>query len=396
MSYTRPKTLKDGSVRHYAVYLGADGRYHEEGGFKTAKEAAKVAVQREHDAARGDWASPTAGRTSFADYVEDDYWPTTQHLEVSTRTAYRYYLDKHFLPRFGKLPMRRIGPTMIQSWVNDATRDGLSARSVVKYHAFLHKIFSRAVVHKVIPTNPCAHTALPKVVAQPKRIITVEQFDAILANIPARYRMMVLLAIETGLRWGELIALRPVDIDLTARIVTVRRTVVEVAKKHSPTGERCFVKDYPKDDEQRQVQIEKATCRQLRAHIKQFAIADTDLLFTSTAGTAISRNNFRTKLWAPAVTKAKVEQKVTFHNLRAAHASWLLAGGADIIVVQHRLGHRQITTTQQYTGTLPDAGDRALAAYRRIRQGTSPPKPSGAGATGRASSPTRRQKPAAR
>src|SRR4051795_13206638 len=93
MSYTREKTLKNGSVRHYAVYLGADGRYHEEGGFKTAKEAARVAARRESDAARGDWVSPTAGRTTFADYVERTYWPTTAHLEVSTRAAYRYNLD---------------------------------------------------------------------------------------------------------------------------------------------------------------------------------------------------------------------------------------------------------------------------------------------------------------
>jgi integrase len=55
---------------------------------------------------------------------------------------------------------------------------------------------------------------------------------------------------------------------------------------------------------------------------------------------------------------------VTLHNLRTAHASWLLA---DIVVVQDRLGHRQIATTQQYTGILPDAGDRAVAAFRRIR-----------------------------
>ena len=100
-----------------------------------------------------------------------------------------------------------------------------------------------------------------------------------------------------------------------------------------------------------------------------YHVRDDDLLFTSTAGTALSRNNFRTKYWAPAVKAAKVDQQVTFHNLRAAHASWLLAGGADIIVVQERLGHRRITTTQQYTGTLPDAGERALAAFRRIRYG---------------------------
>jgi site-specific recombinase XerD len=101
----------------------------------------------------------------------------------------------------------------------------------------------------------------------------------------------------------------------------------------------------------------------------EYAVRDGDLLFTSTAGTALSRNNFRTKYWAPAVKAAKIEQKVTFHNLRAAHASWLLAGGGDIIVVQERLGHRRIETTRQYTGTLPDAGERALAAFRKIRYG---------------------------
>lgn len=99
----------------------------------------------------------------------------------------------------------------------------------------------------------------------------------------------------------------------------------------------------------------------------EFGVRDGDLLFTTSSRTMLSRNTFRTKFWLPAVKKAKLEQKVTFHNLRAAHASWLLAGGADIVVVQERLGHRQITTTQQYLGTLPDAGERALAAFRKIR-----------------------------
>jgi integrase len=209
------------------------------------------------------------------------------------------------------------------------------------------------------------------VVAKPKRIVTVAQFEKILIGIPARYRMLVLLAIETGMRWGELIALRPVDVDLKKGIVTVQRTIVEVARKNSPTGHRLFVKDYPKHDEQRLVSIDRATCKQLREHMVEYGVRDGDLLFTSTAGTPLSRNNFRTKYWAPAVKSAKLEHTVTFHNLRAAHASWLLAGGADIVVVQERLGHRRIETTQQYTGTLPDAGQRALAAFRKIRYGDS-------------------------
>ena len=82
--------------------------------------------------------------------------------------------------------------------------------------------------------NPCAHTELPKVLAVRKQIITVEQFEKILAKVPGQYRMMVLLALESGLRWGELVALRPVDIDFECGVVTVRRTIVEVAKKNSP------------------------------------------------------------------------------------------------------------------------------------------------------------------
>lgn len=371
MAHATRRTLKDGTVRFYARYLGTDGAYHEQGGFKSRRDAEKAAAKLEVDAGRGEWASPTTSRATFADYVEKWYWPTTAHLEVSTRAAYRYYLDKHFIPRFGKLPMRRITAAVVQSWVNDASASGLSARSVVKYHKLLHRIFARAVIDRVVPFNPCSHNELPKVVLKPKDIITVEQFEAILDGVSERYRTMVLLAIETGLRWGELIALRPIDVNFTTRTVTVRRTVVEVARKNSPTGERCFVKDYPKDDEQRRIQIEKATCSKLREHMVAYGVRDTDLLFTSAAVTPISRNNFRSKVWLPAVEAADLGRNVTFHNLRAAHASWLLAGGADIVVVQERLGHRQIMTTQQYLGALPDAGERALAAYRKIRGQTS-------------------------
>jgi integrase len=367
MAYVRVRTSKDGTPRYVARYLGADGKYHEEGSFLNRRDAVKAAASQEVDAARGDWTSAVAGRVNFAEFVARTYWPTTEHLEVSTRAAYRYNLDRHFLPRFGSVQLRKISPELVQSWVNDATCSGLSPRTVVKCHALLHRIFNRAIVARAVIANPCAYTELPKVIIKPKQIITVETFDAILAGVPAKYRMMVVLAIETGVRWGELIALRPVDIDFARHIVNIQRTIVEVARKNSPTGERCFVKEYPKDDEPRTIQIEAATCGMLTTHIAENQISDVGLLFTSLANTPISRNNFRTKYWRPAVVAARTSQSVTFHNLRAAHASWLLAGGADLQIVKERLGHAQISTTQQYLGTLPDAGDRALAAFRRIR-----------------------------
>jgi integrase len=81
----------------------------------------------------------------------------------------------------------------------------------------------------------------------------------------------------------------------------------------------------------------------------------------------ISRNWFRRSVWGPACEAANLGFKPRVHDLRHAHASWLLAGGADIQVVKERLGHASIMTTQRYLHTLPDADDTALDALARIR-----------------------------
>jgi site-specific recombinase XerD len=82
----------------------------------------------------------------------------------------------------------------------------------------------------------------------------------------------------------------------------------------------------------------------------------------------MSRNTFRTKVWLPALEQADLGFHVRMHDLRHAHASWLLAGGADLKTVMDRMGHRQIQTTQKYLHSLPDADDTAIAAFQRTRQ----------------------------
>ncbi|MDT4958010.1 MAG: hypothetical protein QOD31_1809, partial [Pseudonocardiales bacterium] len=87
---------------------------------------------------------------------------------------------------------------------------------------FLHAIFERAIIDQVVTVNPCAHTVLPKFVKQPKKAITPEQFETLLGEIPERYRILVLVAIETGARWGEVAALRPIDVELDSGEIHVR------------------------------------------------------------------------------------------------------------------------------------------------------------------------------
>ncbi len=82
---------------------------------------------------------------------------------------------------------------------------------------------------------------------------------------------------------------------------------------------------------------------------------------------------FRTHVWLPAVEAADIPFSVTVHGLRAAHASWLLKGGADLEVVRERLGHSSIVTTQKYLGTLDETDETAIDALSRIRSRGSRP-----------------------
>jgi integrase len=82
----------------------------------------------------------------------------------------------------------------------------------------------------------------------------------------------------------------------------------------------------------------------------------------------IGRDWFRKNVWNQALEASGLPFRITPHSLRHAHASWLLAGGADLQVVKERLGHGSIATTQRYLHTLPETADAALDALARIRK----------------------------
>jgi Phage integrase family len=151
--------------------------------------------------------------------------------------------------------------------------------------------------------------------------------------------------------------------------VSVEDTIVETSKKNSPTGERFLVKRYPKNNEPRTFGVRQAWLDEVAAHIRTKSIAGSDLLFTTRVGTPISRKTFRTQVWLPTVRASGVDFSVRIHDLRHAHASWLLAGGSDLRSVMERMGHHQIQTTQKYLHALPDADRKNLDALVRIARG---------------------------
>ena len=367
MAWTRERDNAAGQRRHTGYYRDPAGNTRSAGTFTNQRTALRAGQRAEGKVEDGSWIDRQAGRVTFRAYVEEIWWPS-RHLEVTTKAGYRSYLDKHFLPYFGDMPLADILPSTVQLWVTHAASEGLSARSITKYHGMLKTIFKRAVRDRLIGYNPCTDTELPKAIARKSRTLTPEEFQAILSHVPERFLPLVLTEIETGLRWGELIALRPRHVDFLRRAITVEETIVEVSRKLSPTGQRFIVKPYPKDDEPRTLGVRPQLLDALSGQITRLGLSRDDLLFPSTetaGGNPLSRNTFRTRYWLPTLQAAGLGFHVRMHDLRHAHASWLLAGGADLKTVMERLGHSQIQTTQKYLHTLPDTHEQALAALTR-------------------------------
>jgi integrase len=366
MAYVVQRNYKSG-IRFTGFYVDPDGIKRSAGNYNTRRDALRAAHREETKVREGRWHDASRGEITFADYVAT-VWLPSRHVEASTLAGYQSYLNRQFLPFFGRKKMGKILPSDIQAWVTTAAAAGLSPASLRKYHVMLHSVFKRAVRDRIITFNPCAETELPKVVAKRARTLTPEEFRRLVEAIPDRHRLMIQVAIETGLRWGELIALRPRHLDVVRRTLTVEETIVEVPLRAAPQGQRMILKPYPKDNEPRTMGLRPELLDQLTAWIQDRSIGRDDLLFTTREGTPISRNTFRTRVWTPAVKASGVDFNVRIHDLRHAHASWLLAGGADLRSVMDRMGHNLIQTTQKYLHALPDADQRNLDAFTRITE----------------------------
>jgi integrase len=313
MAWVKQRTTSDGVKRWIACYRDPEGRQRSAGTFSSKRAAERAGNREEQRVLAGSWRDHSLGEVRFRDYVETEWLPS-KHIEPTTKAAYQSNLDRHFYPFLGRKQLHQITPGLVQDWVTKAAAGGLSARSIRKYHTMLHSIFVRAVRDGLIVANPCAHTELPKVIAKTSRTLTPDEFDVLIAAIPQRYRLMVDTAIETGMRWGELIALKPRHIDFLRRTVTVADTIMEVSKRHSPTGERYVAKPYPKDNEARTFGVSQDWLDQVAEHIKTHQLGRDDLLFATTAGTPISRNTFRTRVWKPAVKASGVSFNVRMHD----------------------------------------------------------------------------------
>jgi integrase len=251
---------------------------------------------------------------------------------------------------------------------------GVSAVTVAKAYRLLKAVFNTAVDDELIRRNPCRIKGAGQEKSAERPVLMVTQVYALVAATDERYRVLVLLAAFTSLRWGELAALRRSDIDAQARTVRVTRQLNE-----RDGGGLTF--GPPKSEAGvRIVAIPELITPDLAAHIMTYARPGADgLIFTSPGGGPLRHTNFRRRFWVPALAAAGLPA-MHFHDLR--HTGNMLAAdaGANLRELMERMGH---STTRAATVYLHGGTERQQAIADELSRqpaeqlGRSKTKPSG-------------------
>lgn len=291
----------------------------------------------------GMYVDPGRGRITVGAWSRR-WLDTKVDLKPSTRTRYEGLLRVNVLPRWADVRLVDVTHEGVAAWVADLSASGLSAATVRQAHRVLSLAFALAVRDGRLARNPASHVPLPRAARQEKVFLTVEQVEQ-LADAACGYRLVILFLAYTGVRFGELAALRVRRLDLMRRRAEVVEAVAEVR------GRAVF--STPKSHQVRSVPIPRFLVDELARHVagKQ----PDEFVFTSPRGSLLRLQNFRRTVFDRAARGAQLDG-LTPHSLRHTAASLAIASGADVKVVQQMLGHASATMTLDLYGHL--YGDR--------------------------------------
>jgi integrase len=271
----------------------------------------------------------------------------------------------HLIPALGRKKLKTLGATDVAGFYRSRLDSGCSPASVHKMHETLHKALKQAVRWGYMTKNPADDVDPPKVHAEEITPLTREEARRLLDTVQGdRLEALYVVALHTGLRQGELLALRWEDLDLEARKLQVRRTVTK-------DGGKLEIGPTKTAKGRRTVKLTRDATEALRGHLdRQLEEIDglgdlfreNGLVFCSTKGTLINPTNLRKRSFAPLLERAGLPH-MTFHQLRHTAATILLLKNVNPKIVSEMLGHASITITlDTYSHVLPNMQDSAVAA----------------------------------
>lgn len=249
--------------RHGAGFRGGyrdtTGRKRRTKTFSTKRAALQAANDEESKVRQGQWFDPLAGRTTFSEYFERGWLPN-RGGEIRTKTEYELAYRSNLKQHFGHLQLRQILPSTVQGWVNRQVLAGDGPHVVRSRHKVLQTCLAArkgvsARRDRLIDINPCEGVQLPVLPERRVTILERGESDAIIAPLDPWWRVMPLLAAESGLRWGELLGLTVEDFKPLHCVLVVRRTIVEATIAQTGTGTRFAWKPYPKTRRVREVVV---------------------------------------------------------------------------------------------------------------------------------------------
>lgn len=391
---------KAGEHWRWQIYVPVDVDHPELGdkrigaaGFATMSDA-EDAMQAAIKERRETGTVHTDETVTFEAYARE--WLAGRRLASTTLIGYEKKLNAHIYPNIGKEPLNRITAAKLSKLYRDLERsgradkghegEGLGPNTVRKVHTIVSSVLQAAVDEGLLQRNVAkSKTANPptlKEIDAAKDEInpwTVDELQAFTAWAAENDDLAPLwfIAARTGLRRGELLALRWGDVDLARKTLSVRRAVVVIKTK----PERLEVKK-PKSGHARVVDLDEATVATLKKW--RSTIAGINVTFTQRDAYIFGRfedDGLRhpdnvSRRWRSAVERcarhyAKLGQTpphaISLHDVRHTHATLMLQAGVHPKVVQERLGHSTIAITLNlYTHVMPTVQREAVAAFERL------------------------------
>lgn len=336
-------------IRKARSGYGWEARYRDPHGeersrtFRTKRDAQQFVARAESDLQRGEWLDPRVGRIRFEEWARE-WLATSVHLKPRTRYGYERLLEGEVLPVFGKQRIASIERVDIRRFVAELTTAGKAAGTVRKTVTVLSNVFNVALDSGAVKANPCAGVKLPRSSRDEMLFIDPPQIAALAAAIGDQHSLLVKTAAYTGLRAGELQALRVRRVDLDKRTLDVVESLSEVS------GKLFFVET--KTYSRRQVGVPEALAGELAEHIEARSLGPDDLVFAGQRGGPMRHNSFYSWHFKPAVRRAGLPDGFRFHDLRHTCAALLISQGAHPRAIMERLGHSTVQVALDRYGHL--------------------------------------------
>jgi len=283
----------------------------------------------------------------------------------STFDRYEIAVRVHINPALGRLKLKKLNPAHLASFYQDRLATGFAPASVNKLHVTLHKALDQAVKWNLIPCNVAEVVTAPRPAPPEMRTLSAAETRKLLeAACSDKLEALYMLAVHTGMRQGELLALKWQDVDLNNAKLSVRRTITR-------SGGRILLGEPKTKKSRRTISLTDTGISVLREHLdRQMGqierlgdlYKDQGLVFASEVGTPVNPTNLRRRSFAPLLERAGLPQ-IRFHDLRHTCATLLLSCNIHPKYVQELLGHANIAITlDTYSHVLPGMGNQAAKA----------------------------------